>query len=516
MQPRKKLTTDDISFLILFASIIFGAIFRFLPTILADFPINDGGMFASMLQDLQSNYFSPPMYTTYNNINIPFAYPPLGFYIGALLKSIFKISEIEILRWLPALFNTLCIPVFYLLAKEIIGEKLKSSVATLIFALIPHLNTWLSAGGGLTRSLGTLFLILTLVFSWKLFAKNESKSIWGVIIFGSLVILSHTESTIFAIFLPMLIWVMKSRTVKTAIQAGWIALSVILIAGPWYGFVIYKHGFEPLLSALQTGSQGIWSFLRLINVDIITQESYLDILGVTGILGIIFLLTKKDYSIPMLLIFMYFIQPRSAHTVGNIPLAMSAGIFIVDVLLPALHGTSSIPNRGVKIFLVILTPYIFINSIYHSYTLSQHYVSASEQNTMLWITENTAIDSNFLVITNETDPMCDSVSEWFPYLTARTNLTTLQGREWLSDKNFNEFIGQRAILQACNNLDCLDKSILYFGKPDYIYISLNAQTNLCQISDALNKSPKILMILENSNIYTKTFKSDDVVIFSSQ
>lgn len=516
MQPKKKLTIEEASALIFFASVIFGAIFRFLPTAIAGYPINDGGMFASMIQDLQSNQFVPPLYTTYNNINIPFAYPPLGFYIGAILKSIFNISEIQILRWLPALLNTFTIPAFYFLAKEILNEKLKASVATFVFALTPHLNTWLSAGGGLTRSLGTFFLILTLFFSYKLFAKNETKAMWGVIIFGSLVVLSHTESTIFAIALPAFIWLMKSRSLKTAIQAGWIAVGVILLAGPWYGFVISKHGFEPLLSALQTGSQGIWSFLRLINIDIITEESYLDVFAVTGVLGIILLVVKKDYFIPILLVFMYVIQPRSAHTVGNIPLAMASGIFITDVLFPSLNTYSTTSNRGIKILLLILTPYIFINSIYLSYMLSQHHVSINEQTAMQWITENTSADSNFLVITNETDPMCDSTSEWFPYLTKRTSLTTLQGREWLSDKNFSEFIGQRTALQTCNTLECLSKSIKYFGEPDYIYLSLNSPTNACQISDTLNKSPRILLDLENSNTYTQVFKSEDAIIFSSQ
>lgn len=512
----KNLSTDDINLLILIASIIFGAMFRFIPTTLASFPINDGGMFASMINDLQVNHFIPPLYTSYNNLHIPFAYPPLAFYIGAILKSIFNISEIEILRWLPALLNTLCIPIFYFLAKEILNNKTKGAIATFAFALTPHLNTWLSAGGGLTRNFGVIFLIVTLLFSWKLFVKNETKAIWGLIFSGSLVILSHTESTVFAISLPILIWAVKSRTIKTAMQALGVAFGVILIAGPWYGFVISHHGINPLLSALQTGSQSFWSVLRLINVDIITEEPYLDVLGVIGILGIIFLISKKDYFIPIMLATIYLIQPRSAHTVGNIPLAMASGVFIVDALMPIFHSSSITLNRGNRVLVSILIPYILVNSIYHSYMLSQHHVSTNEQNTMQWVAKNTPENSNFLIITNETDPMCDSTSEWFPYLTKRTNLTTLQGREWLSDKNFNEFIGQRNMLQTCQDLECLNKSIKYFGTPDYIYLSLNSPTNLCQSSNATNKSPSISSVLENSSFYIQVFKSPDAMIFSSR
>ena len=40
--------------LLLFTALLFGALVRFLPAILNGFPLNDGGMFHAMTQDLQS------------------------------------------------------------------------------------------------------------------------------------------------------------------------------------------------------------------------------------------------------------------------------------------------------------------------------------------------------------------------------------------------------------------------------------------------------------------------------
>lgn len=510
---KRALNIDESNTLILFASIIFGALFRFAPTIMAGFPVNDGGMFYAMIEDLQNNQFIPPFYTTYNHINIPFAYPPIAFYLSAGIGSILNIPTIEILRWLPALFNTACIPAFYFLAKEILNDKLKGGVATLAFAFTPHLNTWLSAGGGLTRSLGTLFLLLTILYSWKLFANNEKKSIWKIVIFGSLVVLTHTESTVYAISLPMLIWAIKSRTAKSAIQAVWIALGVILLAGPWYGFVISRHGVEPLLSALQTGGQSIWGVIRLINFDIITEESFLDLLGVTGLLGICFLILHKEYVIPCMLLFMYIVQPRSSHTIGNIPLAMATGAFIVDVILPALAKIQN-SKRAITVPLMFLGPYLLVNSVYHTYVLSQHVVSANERDAMQWVNENTSIDSSFLLITGEYNPICDTTSEWFPALTKRRSLTTVQGREWLSDKNFNEFIEKWNEAQSCKSYACLQDAKQYFGDADYILVSSNTPTDDCKASTLVNKTAVILNLLENSNFYHQIYASKDIVIFS--
>ncbi len=518
MLNKSKLSTDEIGSLILLAALLFGGLFRFLSPSLAGFPVNDGGMFYVMMKDLQANHYIPPLYTTYNHLSIPFAYPPLAFYMGAGMSDLLHISLIDILQWMPALINTLCVPAFYFLAKEILEDKFKSAVGTLVFALTPHLNAWLSVGGGLTRSFGTLFLILTVLFAYRLFVNHDAKAIWGAIIFGSLTLLSHTESTIFAIAIPIYIWFAKSRSKKSVLQGASVALGVLLLAGPWYVLVISRHGFETLLSALQTGGQTIWSLLRLTNIDIVTEEPYLDLLGVFGVLGMIFLIIKKQYFIPMMIVIMYLVQPRSAHTVGNIPLAMAAGLFITEFLLPAISKLDEIKNnRGPKVFLIVVTPYLLINSIYQGFMLSQNHVSEGEQTAMRWVKENTAEDSDFLVLTGESESMCESSAEWFPALAERTSLSTLQGREWLLGKQFGEFLGHRAGLQSCidEGLECLDREASYFGDDyDYVYVSIQTPTNNCKPIELSNRTTRgLITALEGAAEYSVVHRSGQAVIF---
>jgi len=521
MRNKSKLGKDEIGILILFAAILFGGIFRLLSPWLAGFPVNDGGMFYTMMKDLQANHYIPPLYTSYNQSNIPFAYPPLAFYIGAGLSDLLGVSLITILRWLPAIIHTACIPALYFLAKELTSDKFTSSVAALVFGLTPHLNAWLSVGGGLTRSFGTLFLILTILFSHRLLTKNDTRAIWWTILFGNLTVLSHTESTVFAIGIPIYIWLVKSRSLKSALQGGLVALGVLILAGPWYGLVISRHGMGTLLSALQTGGQTIWSVLRLINIDILTEEPYIDILGVFGVLGMALLVTRKQYFIPGMIVVMYLIQPRSAHTVGNIPFAIAAGLFITEILLPTISKIDETNvNRGVKVLLVILTPYLLVNSIYQGFMLSQNHVSKGEQTAMQWVSKNTPLDSKFLVITGEPETMCDSSAEWFPTLTERTSLSTLQGREWLLGNKFGEFIGHRAGIQSCidEGLECLGRESSYFGTNyNYIYISIQNPTNNCKPAETSNRSTRgLILALENAQNFSVVYRSDKVVLFEKR
>ncbi|HLI28429.1 MAG TPA: hypothetical protein VKZ60_15265, partial [Chloroflexota bacterium] len=54
----------------------------------ADFPLNDGGLFYAMTEDLRGAGFTLPWYTSYNAERIPYAYPPLGFYLAGALAAL--------------------------------------------------------------------------------------------------------------------------------------------------------------------------------------------------------------------------------------------------------------------------------------------------------------------------------------------------------------------------------------------------------------------------------------------
>ncbi|HNM37713.1 MAG TPA: hypothetical protein PKI33_11655, partial [Anaerolineales bacterium] len=81
-KEKRTLTLNEWIWLILGSAVILGSIVRLLPGVLAGFPLNDGGMFLSMVKDLQTSHYVLPKFTTYNYLNIPFAYPPFGFYFA--------------------------------------------------------------------------------------------------------------------------------------------------------------------------------------------------------------------------------------------------------------------------------------------------------------------------------------------------------------------------------------------------------------------------------------------------
>ena len=106
----------------------------------------------------------------------------------------------------------------------------------------------------------------------------------------------------------------------------------------------------------------------------------------------------------------------------------------------------------------------------------------------------------------------DSVSEWFPQLTSRQSLLTVQGTEWLPDQRFKE------IQDIQNSLwNCRDRGITCFDqvadqnhlKFDYVYFTPNSQQTHDEYSFT---SPLEVQISTDSN-YKLVYSNIDVRIY---
>ncbi len=123
--------------LFLIFAVLLGVLVRIAPTLLARSTINDGGMFFAMIEDIQANHFLLPAFTSYNHLNIPFAYPPLSLYLGALLSAP-GIPTADIVRWLPPIVSSLSILAFYWMASRMLGSRPTAALATVAYALMPR------------------------------------------------------------------------------------------------------------------------------------------------------------------------------------------------------------------------------------------------------------------------------------------------------------------------------------------------------------------------------------------
>ena len=229
------------------AALILGIFVRALPLIGLDFPLGDGGMFAVMAEDLRSGDYRLPAFTSYNGGDIPFAYPPLGIYVLAIIPGNPVATEV----WLPLLWSSLAILAFWALARAVFDDD-AVGIATIAFALLPGANAWQIMGGGVTRGLEQVVSLLALASIARLLdAPGISRALVAVV-FAGLAGLSHPVAPFAIVLGAVTLWAFRSRSRRGALWLVVVAGGSAAVMAPWLAAVVGQHGVQPFFAALET------------------------------------------------------------------------------------------------------------------------------------------------------------------------------------------------------------------------------------------------------------------------
>ncbi len=399
----------DWSALLLFTALLFGAVVRFVPAASNQFPLNDGGLFYTMIRDLKANHFILPQFTTYNFVDIPFAYPPLGFYIAGIFSSLLPVSDLQVLLWLPSVVNTLAIFFFYKFAEQILPSRTSAALAALVYALSSRAFLWQVMGGGITRAFGMLFLILMLGQAVQLFREYNHKRLALTILFGAFTVLSHPQTALHAVLGGAMIFIFYGRNKRGFISALMVGAGVVLLTAPWWGTIFLRYGFAPLLSAGQTSQR--------------TLEFYLIVLQ---------LHSPANYPAVPFLIFFYI----------GLCLSFKRRDFFFIAWIVFAYSSSNQPEvvlaKPISQMLVFGSAFYFLLAAGVSdFQLINTSLKPADLEMIAWVNANVEDEKNFLLSTGREFSMSDPMQEWFPALTKQHSATTMQGLEWtLSEKFF--------------------------------------------------------------------------------
>jgi hypothetical protein len=462
MNGSKTLTQGEWIGLIVGFSVLFGAFIRFFPGLMTGFPLNDGGMFLSMIQDLRESGGVLPRFTSYNQLNIPFAYPPFGFYFAWAISAALRVSDITILRWLPPFVNTLSILVFYLLASEILASKPLGALAAGFYAVTPGAYGWFVMGGGLTRSFGSIFLLLSAISVLRAFKIGGAGYIALSILFCSLVVLSHPEAGLHAAAICALLWFFYGRNIRSFWRASLVGFSVLVATSPWWWAVISYHGLAPFLSAMHTGANGVPLWMGLKNL--MLGAEVLPFLAAARLFAILWGLWTRQYFLAIWIFLPYLVEPRSAPSVALYPLTMLMALAFARVIPRFISILRRKPaadeiykNKWVNHLLLGILIYMFIESNLYGFRLVGNSLAVGEREAMNWIEGNTPAGALFLPLTGVPSPETDPFVEWFPALAKRRSQSTIQGYEWLLADGFFRRYSALSELQRCDSAECVER-----------------------------------------------------------
>lgn len=456
-----------ISIFILLWSLLFGAFVRLYAPAQTDFPILDGGLFYVMIQDLLRENFRLPTSTSFNQANIPFAYPPIAFYFAGFLSQFLNIDLLDVIHWLPAVLASAAIPAFYLLSRSILGDNLLASLATLAYAMLPATFYLYITGGGLTRSWGMLFSLLTLFSAYELYTRRQMKKVFRTAIFASLLVTGHPETSFYTLAIVGLFWLFKGRDKHTALLSVFTAALILLFTSPWWLIVLRKHGLSPFLASLQSGWHHWLFWTPILKMDF-AGERFLSIITVFGLIGFIAQVSHKSYLLPAWLLLPFAIEPRNPALFASLALCMLSAIGfqqIIQGMVNSVQKLSADPSSGIevlshpssKLLFAFFLLYPLIGAFSTSLELSSYYLTREQREALKWVRGNTSEDSRFVIVAFE-GTFANPFQEWLPSLTGRVNVAVEVGYEWMPNHAFEKRRKAFFALNRCvfETIDCVE------------------------------------------------------------
>lgn len=507
---------------------VLGVAIRALYAFGSTFPLNDGGLFYQMIMDLKAAHFRLPVVSSYNAAGIPFAYPPLAFYVTGWLSNVTGIGVMDWLRYLPFALSSLTIVAFYAFARSLLSSRSAIAASVIAFALMPRSFAWMLMGGGLTRSFGFLFVLLALYFVHRFYTERWMPFAVGATLCSALTVLSHLGTAPFLGFSTLLLLLVFGRHVRGVLGTVTIGTGVVALTAPWWASVVVTHGWGPFLAASSTGGSmisdldkfravagllahlgiGSWGWSS-------TGESLFPILAVLALFGALSTIVRGAWFLPIWWLAILVLDTRQGITFAAIPVALLAGIGMRRVLLPLLDG-----GRRATAVMAFLVLYAAGAALLSNYSQASdirflNSLMPDERRAMRWVADQTPRNSRFLIVPgNQWDGWeVDKTSEWFPVLAQRASVATVQGTEWLPHAEFTRRNKQAKALRACGAAvaSCLDDwsrdtGILF----DHVYIP---QPPLPP-ADAYRLCCKLLLAsLRSDPRYTVLYDAPGAVIF---
>lgn len=408
-----------------------------------DTPVGYAGLFSLFSDALRQNNFIIPFNVPfYGPGGVPFAYPPLGFYLAAVLTKITKLSMFQYLRWAPAIFSLLAFLAMYAFFKGISWDSQKAALAVLIVACSEITYTTHATAAGMVRGLALWLSLLAGFFAWKSFESQHldfRKSALAAFFLG-LTFLTHLSYGVFLAMGIILMAIWRDRlsltrlSIKTLSILGLITLVVIT---PWLTFVHARYGLQVLMGVSDTHGTlgvmhrtgGIW---RRIPLDIVsgflnlgrTWTPYL--LSGLAVLAFVYGLKRGRWLLPVWLMFLPLVLGESDRF-GIILAGLLIGELVIDLVrdLPTWKPHRIMSKELIQSFAVVLVmgPIIWqgVKSIPRSQpTLDPEIMQLSD-----WIRKHTSMSSTYLFLDDGHD-----LSEWMPYLLQRTPPVAHWGSEW--------------------------------------------------------------------------------------
>lgn len=478
-------------------------------------PAFEGGLFLEIVQQIQRHgYGLPTRIPGYTADGIPFAYPPLQFYVMAVLTDLTGADPVWLMTVFPGFFVLVSLVPFFYLSRELLQSTHRAGFATLFFGVAPPVLRWHLSAGGVVRAPAMVIVLTGLYTGLKLFRTGENRWLVASTVLWTLMVLSHPVYATFFGGTYVLFYLFEDRSLHGLLRGATVAISGLVFTAPWWLTVISRHGIDVYLTASNSRSTIGGGAQKLINhfywpfipVDTIS----LFFLLVFVALG--YAILRRRFFLPVWLLSGAYLlgKWRFTFVAGSMLVAM----FVFDVFVPAARRVGGTVDRH-RVAAMALVALLAVGSTglgvafaaseldaahMESPTMPET-VDPADREAMAWAEQHTAESAQFLVM--------GDAAEWFPYYTDRAILVSPWGTEW--SQSYHTQLATYLTASSCQDIACVESDLgSVEGDAEYLYVPAHEYTVEGQVHPP--PEPLIEALLE-SDRYHLRYANQGVMIF---
>lgn len=462
------------------------------------------GLYLEMARAIeQAGYALPTTVPHYTAGGIPFAYPPLAFYLMAFFKDVTHLSYLDVavvMTWVEYVLFGLASALF---ARTLFRERSRwhTVVASTLIVVTPAVYLWqLRSPEASVRLLGMIFLTGGLSYGLRLFRDNErSARVPAIALFAGTILSHPTYIPMFGVSY-LIMYFVYDRSVTGLLWGAMVAIGGILVTSPWWGLIIFNHGIDIFSTAAGThGGIGARTSPRaLLSALTSTNGNFASLrMWTLATIGGLYCLFQRRWFLPVWIVTtsILFAPPRFIAFIEPLLVAVA----VCEVVLPALYDHDlqlstvlEFDRRTVSavVVMALLLGAMGVGANF-AYDNQKSGPTPAFYNATEWIEEETSPDATIVSYI----PSGEGA-----FYSSRTVLNVPWGAEWEGPEAFARYKQQNDILKKCSKPTCLSQNLTSFGyDPDYV-LAEKWQVNRSSF--------------DNSPTYETVYSKDSIVIYS--
>lgn len=479
------------------------------------YPAYGAGLYLETARQIAAHgYALPARIPGYTPGGVPFAYPPLAFYVLAVLIHGVGFDFIAVTRFLPGLLVLAYLVPYAVLAADLTGDRRRAVLATTLLATTPAVLKWHLSAGGVVRSMAFLFALASLAAGLRAFRTHEPR--WVALGTGTfaLVVLTHPTYTVFVVVSYLVFYLSVDRSLTGFLVGAVVGVGGLVIAAPWWLHVLSVHGPEVFTGA--AGSHGgigagPAAFVRRL-VGPLTRATVHWPFYAVAYLGGFYAVWRRRWFLPAWLLVATFVVGKNRFLF--VPGAILASVFVFEVLVPRLEGSLHPSRRriaapavvGAIVLVAVVSGALFgagaVAGISGTSPAQPQFVHDTDRQAAEWARTGTAPGATFVVL--------GDAAEWFPYLSGHPILVGSWGAEWNPSADYYAQRERYRSLSTCADATCiartLDGATVH---PDYVYVPKGRYT----VYEGVHRQdPSMVASLRASPRFHVVYENDGVVI----